>query len=110
MKNFPLSQQLSWINQTVESNPHSNLAGFAIWAYDYWDNSGGTSNDFAAWASWVTKGSVPSSNTMPSVTVIIIVVIAATGSAITGLIFKNKTKKQNASQDSPVSPRPCIKN
>ncbi len=103
MKDFPLSQQLSWINQTMESNPHSNLAGFAIWAYDYWDNSGGTSNDFAAWANWPTKGSVPSSNPMPSGTIIIIVVITATVAAAAAFLFKNKTKKLNTSQDPPVN-------
>ncbi len=54
MKNFPLAQQLSWIDQALNSSQHSNLAGFSIWAYDYWDNSGGTSNDFLAWANWVS--------------------------------------------------------
>ena len=54
----PFSQQLSWIDQAMASNPHSNLAGFSIWAYDYWDTSGGTSNDFTAWTNWATKNTV----------------------------------------------------
>lgn len=98
MNNFPLSQQLSWINQTMESNPHSNLAGFAIWAYDYWDNSGGTSNDFAAWTNWETKGSALNSNPLPLTTIAIIAVIAAVSAAVAALLVKNKTKKLHTSQ------------
>ena len=64
--NFPLSEQLSWINQTMASNPHENLAGFAIWAYDYWADPDGTSNDFLAWTDWVTNGSEPTIQPVPA--------------------------------------------
>lgn len=55
--NESFSQQLSWIDQALASNPHANLAGFSMWAYDYWSET-----DFTAWANWATKGSVPSPN------------------------------------------------
>jgi hypothetical protein len=66
MNNFSMSQQLNWTDQAIGSNPHSNLAGFSIWAYDYWDTSGGTSNDFEAWTNWTTKNTVPSPTQSPS--------------------------------------------
>ncbi len=44
--NIPLSQQLSWI----DGQSHKNLAGFSIWAYDYWSDA-----DFTAWNNWSTK-------------------------------------------------------
>jgi len=53
MNNFPLSQQLSWIDQALNSSYHSNLVGFSIWAYDYWND-----NDFAAWNNWTTKSTI----------------------------------------------------
>jgi hypothetical protein len=58
MNYFSMSQQLSWIDQALNSSSHSNLVGFAIWAYDYWGTSGGTSDDFATWSNWATKNTV----------------------------------------------------
>jgi hypothetical protein len=66
MNNYPLLQQLSWIDQALSSSPHSKLAGFSIWAYDYWDASGGAYNDFAAWSNWTTKNTAPSPTPSPS--------------------------------------------
>ncbi len=66
MNNFSMSQQLNWIDLAMGNNPQSNLAGFSIWAYDYWDTSGGTSNDFEAWANWATKNTSPSPTPSPS--------------------------------------------
>jgi hypothetical protein len=93
MKNFPLSQQLSWIDQALNNTSHSNLAGFSIWAYDYWDNSGGTSNDFSAWANWATKGSTTSPTFLPFIAIIVaipIIVIVAVGA----LLFRKRIKNQ----------------
>jgi hypothetical protein len=95
MNNFPLSKQLSWIDQAMASSPHSNLAGFAIWAYDYWDNSGGKSKDFAAWANWATKGSVPSPTPTPLEAPIITAAIIAIVVVAAALLFKKKVKKNN---------------
>jgi len=47
--NVSLPQQLSWIDQ----QSHRNVAGFSIWAYDFWGNA-----DFAAWQNWATKDTI----------------------------------------------------
>jgi len=47
--NFSMSQQLSWVDQ----QSHKNLAGFSIWAYDYWSTA-----DFEAWSNWTTKNTI----------------------------------------------------
>lgn len=44
-----LSQQIPWI----DSQSKSNLAGFAVWCYDYM-----TDSDFAAWDNWTTKDNI----------------------------------------------------
>jgi hypothetical protein len=72
----------------MASNPHPNLAGFSIWAYDYW-----TDTDFTAWANWATKGSVPSpaltSLEATFVTAVIITIVVATAAL---LLRKNSRK------------------
>jgi hypothetical protein len=50
MNNYSMSQKLSWIDQTLNGSQNSNLAGFSIWAYDFWNNA-----DFSAWNNWATK-------------------------------------------------------
>ena len=92
--NEPFSQQLSWIDQALNNSEHSNLVGFSIWVYDFWGTTSGTSNDFAAWANWATKGSVPSpTSTFLETTIIIAAVIAivATGAV---LVFRKKAKNK----------------
>jgi hypothetical protein len=61
MNNFSMSQQLSWIDQALNSSQHSSLAGFSIWAYDYWSD-----NDFAAWNNWATKNTIGANLTSTS--------------------------------------------
>ena len=75
--NTSLSQQLSWIDQARANEPHANLAGYSFWAYDYWDNSGGSLNDFSAWSNWSTND-LHTSTATPLVTPLEIAFIAAT--------------------------------
>jgi hypothetical protein len=101
MKNYALSEQLAWINQTMNSDPHGNLVGFGFWAYDYWDNSGGTSNDFSAWTNWVTKGEIqPLTNSSgPSNTYLIIIfaiVIIAAVIAFLSIVLARRSRKSSA--------------
>jgi len=103
MNNFSLSQQLSWIDQAIASNPHSNLAGFSIWAYDYWGTSGGTSDDFAAWANWATKNPVPSPTPTPLEATIITAAIIAIVAVVAALLFRKKAKKLTAEPKELVS-------
>jgi hypothetical protein len=46
---IPLAQQLAWI----DTQSHSNLAGFSLWAYDYMSDE-----DFEAWQNWETKDTI----------------------------------------------------
>jgi hypothetical protein len=90
----PFSQQLSWINEALNSSQHSNLVGFSIWAYDYWSK-----NDFATWTNWVTNGSVLSPTSTPytpSEAIIITVTIIAVVSAAAVLWFRKIGKKSTA--------------
>ncbi len=86
--NESFSQQLSWIDQALNSSQHSNLAGFSIWAYDYWSTT-----DFAAWANWATKGSVPSPTSSSLDATIITAAIIAIVAIVAALLFKKKAKK-----------------
>jgi hypothetical protein len=45
----PLAEQLAWI----DTQSHTNLAGFSLWAYDYM-----TYEDFDAWKNWKTKDTI----------------------------------------------------
>jgi len=45
----PLAQQLTWIDTQF----HTNLAGFSLWAYDYMSYE-----DFDAWKNWKTKDTI----------------------------------------------------
>ena len=51
---MPLPQQFPWIDKQSKSN----LAGFALWCYDYM-----TDSDFAAWGNWTTKDNISSLRT-----------------------------------------------
>jgi hypothetical protein len=46
---IPLDQQLEWI----DTQSDSNLAGFALWAYDYMSYE-----DLEAWENWETKNTI----------------------------------------------------
>jgi hypothetical protein len=96
--NMSFSQQLSWIDQALASSPHSNLVGFSIWAYDYW-----TTNDFAAWTNWATKGSVPSPTLTPLEATIMTAAIIAIVAAVAALLFRKKAKKLTAEPKEIVS-------
>jgi len=92
MNNFSMSQQLSWIDQALNNTSHPNLAGFAIWSYDFWGTSEETSNDFAAWSNWSTKGFSPSPTLKPlEVAVVALVAVTIVAVAI-ALLYKKKTR------------------
>ena len=92
MNNFSMSQQLSWIDQALNSSSHPNLAGFAIWSYDFWGTSEGTSNDFAAWSNWPTKGFAPSPILKPwDIAAITLVAVTIVAVAI-ALLYKKRAK------------------
>jgi hypothetical protein len=86
--NESLSQQLSWVDQALNSSQHSNLAGFSIWAYDYWSTT-----DFTAWANWPTKGPVPSPTSTSLDATIVTAAIITILAVVVALLFKKKAKK-----------------
>ena len=89
--NEPFSNQLSWIDQALNSSQHSNLVGFSIWAYDYW-----SADDFSAWANWAVKGSgrEPSQTQSSLEATIEIASLIAIVAIFAVFLFKKKAKRK----------------